>query len=298
MVNQFFVLNTDAAAAVTLQQQIDSVRAHTGRQNTVVRAWGTAALDVTQNGRAGFAFGFGFDVLRQLVNVTDVLGDSHDRVFFTFRDARFDFSHQIFTAKFDFRHDDKFATARNGCRQRQVATVTAHHFNDRDTPVRRRGVTQTVNRFNNGTQCSKEADRVVSTFDVVVDGARQTDAREAHFGQTFCTHVGTVTADNHQRVQAAFLHVFDSHFANVFITEFREACRAEESTATVDHVRHAVTVELNHTIFIQAQITVINAKNFQAFRQRCTDNTTNCRVHARRITAACQHTDFLNHDYL
>jgi hypothetical protein len=39
---------------------------------------------VTQYGRTGFTFGFGFDVFRQLVNVTDVLGDGHDRVFLPF----------------------------------------------------------------------------------------------------------------------------------------------------------------------------------------------------------------------
>ena len=132
--------------------------------------------------------------------------------------------------------------------------------------MRRRGIAQTVDRFNNGTQCSKEADSVVSTFDVVVDGARQTDAREAHFGQTFCTHVGAVTTDNHQRVQATLLHVFDSHSADVFFAEFREASGAQEGAAAVDHVGNAVTVELNHTVFVQAEVTVIDSKNFQTFR--------------------------------
>jgi hypothetical protein len=157
---------------------------------------------------------------------------------------------------------------------------------------------QTVNRLNNGTQCGKEADGVVGAFDVVIDSAWQADAWEAHFSQTFCTHVGAVTTDNNQRVQAAFLHVFDSHFTDAFITELRETRRTEEGAAAVNHIGHAVTVELHHAIFIQAQITVIDTKNFQTFRQRCADYTTNCRVHARRITAACQHTDFLNHDYL
>ena len=253
---------------------------------------------MTQNGRAGFAFGFGFDVLRQLVNVTDVLGDSNDGVFLTFRDTGFDFSDQIFTAKFHFRHHHELTATGNCRRQSQVTAVTAHHFNNRNTLVRGRGVTQAVNRFHNGTQRGEVTDGVVGAFDVIVDGARQADAREAHFSQTFCTHVGAVAADNHQRIQTPFFHVFDSHFTDVFVTEFREACRTEESTATVDHVRHAVAVELNHAVFIQTQVTVIDTKNFQTFRQRCTDNPTDCRVHARRITAACQHTDFLNHDYL
>jgi hypothetical protein len=111
---------------------------------------------VTQYGRTGFTFGFGFDVLRQLVNVADVLGDGHDRVFLTFRDTRFDFVNQIFTAEFHFRHHHELTATGDSRSQSQVTTVTAHHFNDGDTLVGRRGVTQTVNRFNNGTQRGEE----------------------------------------------------------------------------------------------------------------------------------------------
>ncbi|MNN74670.1 hypothetical protein D3C81_1908960 [compost metagenome] len=91
---------------------------------------------MTQNRGAGFAFGFGLDVFRQLVNVADVLGNRHDGVFLTFRDARFDFVNQIFAAEFHFWYHDELTAARDRCRQGQVATVTAHHFNDRDTLVR------------------------------------------------------------------------------------------------------------------------------------------------------------------
>lgn len=72
---------------------------------------------MTQNGRAGFAFGFGFDVLRQLVNVTDVLGDSNDGVFLTFRDAGFDLCDQIFTAELYFRNYHELTATGNGRRQ-------------------------------------------------------------------------------------------------------------------------------------------------------------------------------------
>ena len=180
--------------------------------------------------------------MRQFVNITHMFGNRHDRVFFTFRDTRFDFVYQVFTAEFNFRNHNEFTATGNGRSQRQIATITAHHFHHGNTLVRRRGVTQTVDRFYNGAQRSEETDSVVSAFDVVVDSARQTDAREAHFGQTHCTHVGTVTADNHQRVDTTFFQVFDSHGADVLVAEFRETRRTEERTATVDHVRHAVTV--------------------------------------------------------
>ena len=236
--------------------------------------------------------------MRQFINVTHVLGDRHNRVFLTFGDASFDFSDQIVTAEFNFRNDDEFAATGNCCRQSQVTTVAPHHFNDGDTLVRRRSVTQTVNRFYHGAQCGEVADSVVGAFNIIVDSTRQANARETHFSQTFCTQVGTVTTDNNQGVNPTLLQVFDSHSAHVFVAEFREASRTEESTATVDHVGHAITVELNHTVFIQTQVAIMDPHDFQSFRQRCTYNTTDCCVHARRITAACQHTDFLNHDYL
>lgn len=69
-----------------------------------------------------------------------------------------------------------------------------------------------------------------------------------------------------KKIQAALLHVFDSHSADVFFAEFREASGAQEGAAAVDHVGNAVTVELNHTVFIQSEVTVIDSKNFQTFR--------------------------------
>lgn len=88
--------------------------------------------------------------------------------------------------------------------------------------MRRGGVTQTVNRFHYSAESSEVADSVVGAFDVVIDSARQTDAREAHFSQTFCTHIRTVAANNYQRIDTAFFQVFDRDSANIFVTEFRE----------------------------------------------------------------------------
>src|SRR5690606_42161181 len=121
---------------------------------------------------------------------------------------------------------------------------------------------------------------------------------EAYFSQPFCTHIRSDTADNNQRVQAAFFHVLDSHFTDVLFTKLRETRRTEESTATVNHVGYAIAIQLNHVVFIQTQVTVIYAKKLQTSSQRCTNKPTNGCGHARRITAACQHTDYLNHDYL
>ncbi|MNP63926.1 hypothetical protein D3C76_1593760 [compost metagenome] len=73
----------------------------------------------------------------------------------------------------------------------------------------------------------------------------------------------------------------------MLFAEFREACGTEEGTATVDHVRYTVAIQLNHAVFVQTQVTVIHAKNFQTFGQRCTNHSTNGGVHAWRITAAC-----------
>ncbi len=36
-------------------------------------------------------------------NITHMFGNRHDRVFFTFRDTRFDFVYQVFTAEFATR---------------------------------------------------------------------------------------------------------------------------------------------------------------------------------------------------
>ena len=77
-------------------------------------------------------------------------------------------------------------------------------------------------------------------------------------------HADIVTA--HQRIQAALSHIFNRDGANMFFAEFWKTRRPQEGAAAVDHVGNAVAVELNHTIFIQAEVTVIDSKNFQTFR--------------------------------
>ncbi|MNG83396.1 hypothetical protein D3C78_1357730 [compost metagenome] len=86
-----------------------------------------------QHGSAGFTLGFLLDMARQLIDIADMLGDCHNRVFFTFVDAGFDFTNQIFTVELNFRQHDELATAGNRRRQRQIAAITPHHFNDRNT---------------------------------------------------------------------------------------------------------------------------------------------------------------------
>ena len=164
--------------------------------------------------------------------------------------------------------------------------------------MRRRGVTQTVDRFYNGAQRSEETDSVVSAFDVVVDSARQTDAREAHFGQTHCTHVGTVTADNHQRVDTTFFR-FSIATARMFSSR-NSGKRAEprnvpprlimsETRCNGLAVPYGLHTDPDSRHKCPLLPDLLSAQNEQP---------ANCGVHARRITAACQHTDFLNHDYL
>ena len=96
MVNQFFVLNTDAAVAVTLQQQFNGVRPY-GKPEYGRMDPGTTTLDVTQNGRASFAVWFWLRYFCQLINVTDVLCDSNDCVFYLLAMPALISATQIFT---------------------------------------------------------------------------------------------------------------------------------------------------------------------------------------------------------
>ena len=153
-----------------------------------------------------------------------MFGNGHDGVFLTFGDAGFDFSDQIVTRVFHFRHHDELTPAGNRRSQSQIAAVTPHHFNNRNTLVGRRGIAQAVNGFHYGAQRGKETDSVVSAFDIVIDGAWQADAREAHFSQTHRPHVRTITADNDQRIQATLFHVLERNGTNMFFAELGEAC--------------------------------------------------------------------------
>lgn len=94
--------------------------------------------------------------------------------------------------------------------------------------MRGRSITQTVNSLNHGAQSGKETDGVVGAFNIVVDGARQTDAREAHLSQAYGAHIRTVTADDYQRIEAALSHIFNRDGANMFFAEFWKTRRTRK----------------------------------------------------------------------
>lgn len=124
---------------------------------------------------------------------------------------------------------------------------------------------QMVNCFYYSVESSEIVDSVVGVFDVVIDSVWQIDVWEVYFSQMFCIYIRIVVVNNYQCIDIVFFQVFDCDSVNIFVMEFWEMGRIEESIVMVDYVRYVVMVKLNYMIFIQVQIVVINVYDFQFF---------------------------------
>ena len=60
------------------------------------------------------------------------------------------------------------------------------------------GITQTVNGFKYRIQCGEVTYSVISSGYIIIDGARDTNTRVAHFSELFSPHVGAITTNHHQ----------------------------------------------------------------------------------------------------
>ncbi|MNS63950.1 hypothetical protein D3C72_970600 [compost metagenome] len=301
MVHHLVALDTDAAATLTGQQLLDGKGTHAAGHDAIASGRRAATLDVTQNGGAGFTACHGFDVLGQGVDVGDVLTDGDDGVLLAFGFAFLDLLQQLLFVKSHFRHYHVLGATGNGGRHGQIATVAAHDLDHRDAVVGAAGVAQTVDGVDHHVQGGVKADGEVGTGDVVVYGARQTDAGETLFGQLLGTHVGAVTTDHHQGIDAVFFKVLDRLGTHFRVFEGGETGGAQEGAAAVDHVGDAVALELDDPVLMQTEVAIIDAVDFQAMMQTGAHHGANGCVHTRCVTTTGQNTntfDLFGHECL
>ena len=71
-------------------------------------------------------------------------------------------------------------------------------------------IAQFIDAFDDRIQSRIKTDRVVRAFDIVVDGTRKCNSVDAQFCQRIRTAVGTVTADDDDRIDLIFLELFNA----------------------------------------------------------------------------------------
>ena len=248
----------------------------------------------------GFRIGIepGRDVIRgkvmHLGGMINALRHDDDAVFLAARKRGAQLLHDVIQplviALLDLRDQDGFRAGRDAGMHRDVAAAATHNVHDGHAAVGSHGVAQLVDAVHAGVDGGIKADGVIGVGQVVVDGAGQTDDVDvALVLDQARTAVGTVTAADHQALDAALVQVVIALMTNRRICrKLRQTGSAQHRTAAMNDITHVAGRQQTHVVVEQAEVTVLHSVNIHIKIQRRTHHCTDRSVHARSITARGQ----------
>ena len=178
--------------------------------------------------------------------------------------------------------------------QRQITGAVAHDLHHGAALMGLHGVPQPVDALHRRVGGGIEADGVVGTDDIVVDGTRDAYHGDAELGQVLCAAERTVAADSHQAVQSQQLAGVGRLLLALLSTELVAPCAVQDGAAAVDDAADAGAVHLHDVAGDQAGVAPPDAHALDAASQRTADHGTDAGVHARCVSAAGQHADTLD----
>ena len=120
--------------------------------HSIEDAWRSTALDMAQDRRADLetqSLGMFLEVSGHSIGIVlSALGNDDDRVALPTAVSGANLLGNGFGMDRNFRNDDGLGAARDAGDECEVAGVAAHHFDEKNTLVRRRGNPQPVDCFN------------------------------------------------------------------------------------------------------------------------------------------------------
>ena len=109
----------------------------------------------------------------------------------------------------NLRDQDRIGSAGDAGVQRDPPGVAAHHFHDHDAPVRFGRRMQAIDRIGREVDGRVESEAVRRPDDIVVDGLRDADDRDALLAEFVRDRERAVAADDHQRAQLHLVEHLD-----------------------------------------------------------------------------------------
>ena len=102
--------------------------------------------------------------------------------------------------------------------------------------MRLRSVTKSVYHFHNGIKAGIIADSVVTTRNIVIDGAGESDARNTSFAEVTSTSERTVAADYNNALDTELFTGINSLLHTFFGCELLTSCGIKNCTATINNI--------------------------------------------------------------
>ena len=202
-IDDLAVLHDDDAVLLVCLEELDGAVAHLARHNAVTERRGAAALHMAENRRAGLDAGLLLNALGKAVNTADTLSDQNNEMLLTRPLGK---AHPIDDVALEIvlhfgNEDGRSADGDTGL-QGEIAAAAAHNLNDAAAVVRLGRIAQTVDHLHCGVHGGVKADGIFTARNIIVNGTRNTDARDARVGQIARAAEGAVAADDNDAVDA------------------------------------------------------------------------------------------------
>src|SRR5699024_4782926 len=192
----------------------------------------------------------------------------------------------------ELRQQDVVSATGHARMQRNPAGVTAHNLNDHDALVGFRSGVQTVDGLGGHGDGGVEAEGVIHAIDVVVDGLRDPDDRDAVIMQELRAPQGTITTDRDQRVDLMLREVgLDRVDLGLELIGVEPAGTENRAAVTNDAVDVSVVIKRDHAVFHQPLVAILEADDLDPRRPRGAHDTTDHCVQAGAIPTTGQNRD-------
>ena len=122
------------------------------------------------------------------------------------------------------RKQDILGTVGNTAPQSDVSGISAHYLDDTASLVRGGGILNLVDCLHCSVHCGIEADGVLGTGDIQVNGSGKTDGIDAQSGQCLRTTIGTVTADDNDTVDTVLFTDLSALLLSFRFLELQTTC--------------------------------------------------------------------------
>ena len=216
------------------------------------------------------------------------LGHDDDAGAFTLADAPADEFLELVGVAAVLGNNRSLCPTGDGTVLSQESGIAPHHLDEEDALVRSGRVADLVDTLHDGVERGVVANRGIGAVKVIVNRTGQSDARHVELvGKDACSGQRTVTADDHQGINALSHHIVVGQLAALFGHEFLAAGRFQHRTATLDDVAHILGGKLLDFVLDQTFIAPVNTFHPIARSDCGTRHGTDSRVHSRRVTARC-----------
>ena len=280
-------MNAHGAPADVFIQELHSTLPEAGRKHTVKRRRIAAALNIPRHDRLDINVGMLAHIICKIRSFASALRDDDNARQLSFQFVRNKLARGIFPGKLAFRYQDNIRSARYAGPKGDVAAVAPHNLDHAHAVMRTHGVADLVDLACDRVDSRVKADRKIGIAQVIVDRSRDSDGLNATVRKHFRSAVTAVSADNDQAFNIERVEHVQRLLESFRRSIFLAACCTQHRAALMHDVCNILVRKRAYHAGDQALIAMINAHHVHSTALAFFEYRTDCRVHARCISAAC-----------